>query len=277
MDLPKVSRKISLFSILLFLLVLITVNILLTAWIILTLRINFQGLGSIETVSNGTRISGTTYVMENMFANRITASPDIGQLDLLGDKSVSLTVVEDTEAAARLTVKPNLEMMARRLTVTDTQGEEILSVTGKRVSLGQGRLAAYSARLDTALQTGLVKSRAGKPLSVQSPTSFLKLEGNRGVDINATSDNLSIKSLNNIDIKTREGQIFLTTGSLYFSNLPILNTSSISESSKTRSYGSRGANTDILNRVLQVCVCGNGKIFLVKPESQCVATKEICQ
>ena len=43
MDLPKVSRKISLFSILLFLLVLITVNILLTAWIILTLRINFQG------------------------------------------------------------------------------------------------------------------------------------------------------------------------------------------------------------------------------------------
>ena len=86
--------------------------------------------------------------MENMFANRwrqscynllispltrITASLDIGHLDLLGDKAVSLTVVEDTEAAARLTVKPNLEMMARRLTVTDTQGEEILSVTGERV------------------------------------------------------------------------------------------------------------------------------------------------
>ena len=67
------------------------------------------------------------------FVTRITASPDIGQLDLLGDKSVSLTVVEDTEAAARLTVKPNLEMMARRLTVTDTQREEILSVTGERV------------------------------------------------------------------------------------------------------------------------------------------------
>ena len=43
MDLPKVSRKISLFSILLLLLALITVNILLTVWIILSLRINFQG------------------------------------------------------------------------------------------------------------------------------------------------------------------------------------------------------------------------------------------
>ena len=65
--------------------------------------------------------------------SRITASPDIGQLDLLGDKSVSLTVVEDTEAAARLTVKPNVEMMAKKFTVTDTQEEEILSVTGDRV------------------------------------------------------------------------------------------------------------------------------------------------
>ena len=43
MDLPKVSRKISLFSILLLLLALITVNILLTVWIILALRINSQG------------------------------------------------------------------------------------------------------------------------------------------------------------------------------------------------------------------------------------------
>ena len=39
--------------------------------------------------------------------------------------------------------------------------------------------------------------------------SFLKLEGNRGVDINATSDNLSIRSLNNIDIKAREGQVLI--------------------------------------------------------------------
>ena len=71
--------------------------------------------------------------------SRITASPDIGQLDLLGDKSVSLTVVgevrpkEEAGVGARLTVKPNVELMAKGFTVTDTQGEEILSVTGGRV------------------------------------------------------------------------------------------------------------------------------------------------
>ena len=96
--------------------------------------------------------------MENMFASRfgkgcslrllfvyhltmtrITASSDIGQLDLLGDKSVSLTVVDGDssrstgEVGARLTVKPNVELMAKRFTVTDTQEEEILTVTGDRV------------------------------------------------------------------------------------------------------------------------------------------------
>ena len=98
--------------------------------------------------------------MENMFASRfgkgcswrllffyhltmtrITASSDIGHLDLLGDKSVSLTVVDgrkesstgEVGAGARLTVKPNVELMAKRFTVTDTQGEEILSVMDGRV------------------------------------------------------------------------------------------------------------------------------------------------
>ena len=43
MDLTKVSKKLSLFSILLFLLIIITCNLLLTVWIVLSLRINLTG------------------------------------------------------------------------------------------------------------------------------------------------------------------------------------------------------------------------------------------
>ena len=39
-------------------------------------------------------------------------------------------------------------------------------------SLGMARLAAYSTRLDAALQTGVVKSRAGEALSILSPTRW---------------------------------------------------------------------------------------------------------
>ena len=35
------------------------------------------------------------------------------------------------------------------------------------------RLAAYSTRLDAALQTGVVKSRAGEALSILSPTRWM--------------------------------------------------------------------------------------------------------
>ena len=44
---------------------------------------------------------------------------------------MSLSVQE--EEGARLTVKPNVELRARSFTVTDTQGQEILSVAGDRV------------------------------------------------------------------------------------------------------------------------------------------------
>ena len=37
--------------------------------------------------------------------------------------------------------------------------------------------------------------------------SYLKLEGNQGLDLSATSDNLNIRSLNNIDINSRKGKV----------------------------------------------------------------------
>ena len=39
--------------------------------------------------------------------------------------------------------------------------------------------------------------------------SFLKLEGNQGVNLNATAGNLSIDTLNDINIKSRKGKVLL--------------------------------------------------------------------
>ena len=91
----------------------------------------------------------------------------------------------------------------------------------KRV--GKNKLVAHSASIDTALQTSQVKSRAGDSLYIHSPTrwgsikkfdkiqfvflSYLKLEGNQGLDLSATSDNLNIRSLNNIDVNSRRGKV----------------------------------------------------------------------
>ena len=42
-----------------------------------------------ETVTNGTRISGTALVMDNLVASTITASAQAASLELAADKEVS--------------------------------------------------------------------------------------------------------------------------------------------------------------------------------------------
>ena len=88
MELPRVSKKICLLAILVFLCLIITCNLLLTVWIITSIRLNFNGtlriisiilitwyqlpgLGGLSTVTNGTKIDGTTYVMDNLYAKQV--------------------------------------------------------------------------------------------------------------------------------------------------------------------------------------------------------------
>jgi len=272
--------------ILLLLCLLITCNLVLTVWIIVTLRINFQGMGSIQTVSNGTKIDGTAYLMTNMFARQITSSEQSSGLTLLSDKSISLVSVSkgenisDTqEMKSRIVVKQNIEMTADNVNIIDTQGDPILSIDKTGVSFGtkKNKLVSHSATLDSALQTREIMSKAGESLYIQSPTSYLKLEGNQGIYLNATSDNLSIRSLNNVDIKSRSGKVIITTGRLHLPNIPSFN-STLEEKPRGSQYGRRRYNSgNILNTIYQVCVCANGKLFLVLPDTSCFATKEICK
>ena len=88
-------------------------------------------------MTNGTKMDGTTFVMDNLYARRITGSPR-SELEVLGDKSVTVSSVGTGQAGARLIVKNNLEMMADSLTVTDTLGEEILAVDRNNVRFDTG-------------------------------------------------------------------------------------------------------------------------------------------
>ena len=54
-------------------------------------------MGSIQTVSNGTKIDGTAYLMTNMFARQITSSEQSSGLTLLSDKSISIVSVSKGE------------------------------------------------------------------------------------------------------------------------------------------------------------------------------------
>merc|ERR1711953_1113083 len=269
MELPRVSKKLCLLAILVFLCLIITCNLLLTVWIITSIRLNFNGLGSLSTVTNGTKIDGTTFVMDNLHAKQISSSPSSAGLELLAEKSVTMTSAGNNATnEAKLIVKDNMEIIAGTFTITDTLGEEILSVDESNVRIGRNKLTSYSAILESALQTRQVSSRAGKSLHIQSPTSFLTLEGNQGVDINATSGDLTVDSLNDVKIQSRKGKIILSTASLFVPDIPIIEVEPDNKpSSRSRGAGysrhqSQSRPGGFYNTVYQVCVCGNGKLFL---------------
>jgi len=250
-----------------------------------SLRINFQGLGFIETVNNGTRIEGTAFIYDNLFAKQISSSPSSSGLNLISDKTVSLSMLETVitenmtemqSLRARMRVKPNMEMISDSVTITDTMGDEVLAIDADGVRVGKNKLVAHSASIDTALQTSQVKSRAGDSLYIHSPTSYLKLEGNQGLDLSATSDNLNIRSLNNIDVNSRRGKVVIKTKSLYLPQIPVFNSSDDVDSSR-RQYSGGRFSTGHIDSVYQVCVCDNGRVFLVLPSAACVASKEICK
>ena len=109
------------------------------------------GLGSLSTVTNGTKIDGTTFVMDNLYAkqvywllmgcddlmlfwSQISSSPSSAGLELLAEKSVTVTSAGDNATTeAKLIVKNNMEIIADTFTLTDTLGEEILAVDESNV------------------------------------------------------------------------------------------------------------------------------------------------
>ena len=72
--------------------------------------------------------------MNNLYTHKISSSPDTTSLDLISDKSISLTLLEaeddnSTETmVSRMVVKQNMELMANMVKVTDTQGDQILRI-----------------------------------------------------------------------------------------------------------------------------------------------------
>ena len=67
-----------------------------------------------------------------MFSSQISSSPSSAGLELLAEKSVTVTSAGNN-SESRLIVKNNMEIIADTFTVTDTLGEEILAVDESNV------------------------------------------------------------------------------------------------------------------------------------------------
>eukprot|EP00092_Neocalanus_flemingeri_P009738 GFUD01010489.1.p1 GENE.GFUD01010489.1~~GFUD01010489.1.p1 ORF type:complete len:265 (+),score=76.96 GFUD01010489.1:37-831(+) len=263
MEIPGGAKKLGLYSLLIFLALLTSLNIGLTLWLMSALHFDMEGTGPIQFVKNGLKIDGATYVMDTLTTSKIsTTAPS---LHLSSPRHVHLS-----SSASRLVLKHNTELHSSNLTVTSTEGVEVFSVGQEGVRLGTGRVVSHTATLGSALQCPVVQSAAGQSLSIQSPTSTLGLYGPSGVRVEAAGGEVRLSAYRDVKIATREGKVILNTGSVLLPRLPIVHTNiSINNYSKSLD------REDIT--IHQVCSCSNGRLFLAPAKSHCYGRVDVCK
>jgi len=179
------------------------------------------------------------------------------RLTLRGDRQVVLGSGQST-----LTVKPNTELRSSAFSISDGLSVTLLNISREGVVLGRGRLRAPSASLGEVLQTGRVKSRVGKSLSLESLTGRAEVLGPAGLEFSSSHGNLSVASHGNLRLRSNTGQIELVSQRVLLRDLPLAKSSS----------SALGPQPTIH----QVCVCSTGHLFLSPSNGPCLARPQIC-
>lgn len=252
-----VHQRVGLCSLLLLLALLVFINLGLTLWLLATLHLDMEGSGPVSYVPGGLRVEGLTQVEGELVTSRLTSRAD--QLRLVGAKQV---VFSSQEAEFRL--KHNTELRAPSFTISDSESSPLLSISSSGVTLGRGRLTAHSAALGEVLQAGKVKSRVGRPLTLESPTGLVELLGPSSTHLSSERGNVSLRARNGIKLQATEGQLLLDSSRVLLPSLPLATTTSSPTSSLRDSA------------VYQVCVCTSGRLFLSPATASCLARPSIC-
>ncbi|KAG8232880.1 hypothetical protein J437_LFUL004750 [Ladona fulva] len=172
-----------------------------------------------------------------------------------------------------------MEVLAKQFRVSDPRGKVLFSADGSEVMVGADILRVTGtggAIFGGAIQTPLIRADSGNDLRLESPTRSLKVRGPMGVAIESRAGDISASCLTDLKLQSLAGTIRLDSSSVI---LPRLKTAKILPMSGHRMSAIGG---DIPkprrgHEVFQLCVCGNGKLFLAPPEGICIAGNEVCR
>ncbi|KAK3577075.1 hypothetical protein CHS0354_037101 [Potamilus streckersoni] len=193
--------------------------------------------------------NGYTYQKKDL---QIVSSRDV-KLQGIPDsdtKQTSLHIGQDGIIATCDSFEVQDKEGKRKLLVTDTEVQyhtEEVVYTGKAV-------------FDGSVETPLLRGPITDSLRLESASSSIMLSGPEGISVQAPAGNILIKSSNDISIQA-DNKIFFNSTSLFLKNVPV---------------SSRKKNGHTYAGVYQLCMCENGRLFLVSASGECVPTKTIC-
>ncbi|XP_046395178.1 delta-sarcoglycan-like [Ischnura elegans] len=275
-------RKRCLYLLVLSLMVMVIVNLALTLWLLKVMEFSSEGMGQLRIVAGGIQLNGQAMILDSLVASSIRSRR--GQpIAIESSRNFSVnTRDDDGRIINRLFLgEDRFEVQARRFRVVDPRGSNIFTADQREVVVGAEVLrvtGAGGAVFDGTVQTPLVRADSGFDLRLESPTRSLEVKAPLGVAIESRAGDISATCLTDLKLQSVAGAVRLDSANIM---LPTLKTANVSPTS----YGpppappsdTSGAPRRSAPEVFQLCICGNGKLFLAPPDGICVADNDVCR
>ncbi|XP_068906083.1 gamma-sarcoglycan isoform X2 [Tenebrio molitor] len=262
-------RKRCLYILILVLLVMVIVNLALTLWVLKVMEFSSEGMGQLKIVSGGLRLEGKAFVLDTLIASSIKSRT--GQ-PIIVESSRNLTLSSRSKNGLLNNMiflgNDRFECLANNFKVMDDRGVVLFSADNREVVVGSESLRVAGeggAAFSGSVQTTLVRAEPGNDLRLESPTRSLELHGPQGVHLESRGGKIKIVSLNDISFKSEVGSVRLEASSVVMPMLPTAIPTSKPAPNK--------------NEIFQLCVCNNGRLFLVPSHLHCAAEDDdrICR
>jgi hypothetical protein len=261
-------RKRCLYLLILFILIVTIVNLALTVWIVKILDFNTNGMGRIRVKSNGLEVNGVAEFLHPIHTSKISGGNQM-PLVLESVQNLTLQTVDSRNTGSvcnRVTLNEDqTEITTDDFWVKSCSGKTLLRAQKEKdLELGGNHVQVVSEGGTTfsgGVQSKTIKALSHQSLDIISRTNNIKLSGGQGIFLLSKSGGINIQTLDDIILTSKNGKIRLDAD-IKFDNLPIVETD---DSIK-----------DIQEEAFQLCICPNGRLFLVKADEKCKPIKKIC-
>ncbi|XP_044730838.1 zeta-sarcoglycan [Chrysoperla carnea] len=291
-------RKRCLYLLILGLLIMVIINLALTLWVLKVMEFSTEGMGQLRIVTGGIQLNGQAMVLDALIASTIRSRKGV-PITIESSKNLTLSTRDRNGYLLNRLILGNdrLECQTRGFRITDDRGAVIFSADRREVVLGAEVLKVTGVGgvvFEGSIQTPLVRAESAHDLRLESPTRSLELRAPVSIAIESRAGAIKAQCLTDMKLQSVAGAVRLEAANVFMPNLPTasiirnsnsrMDTSSsartssshsatssgsASSASSTGSGGSSSTNSGSSTQIFQLCVCGDGKLFLAPSHGTC--------
>ena len=266
-------RKRCLYLLILVVLVVAILNLALTVWIIRVVHLTVDGLGPMEIGADSVRVSGDAEFLGAVHVSEIRGA---GEAPLVIESTKELKLrssgrdgkeaeAEGDSCGGISLAEDRVRVSADDFWVKNCAGETLLRARADaELEIGAGNggvniVGEGGAAFPDGVATSKITAPPAENLEISSRTNRVDIFGARGVEIAAKSGGVSLRAVDDVTISSKRGKVKLDAD-IELINLPLV----------------ENDDADSSLEAYQLCICENGRLFLVGARDSCAQDSDIC-